>query len=320
MVSIIIPNHNKGAFIKASLQSIKLQTFTDWEAIIVDDGSTDNSISIAESFGKQDARYQLIKLPKQQNGGSVCRNLGLQKAKGDFVLFFDSDDVLGPTCLEKRIEFMHEHPQAAFAVFTMQTFLNYPGDQDYLWIPRKNEALNRFLMHDLPWQTMQPLYKKDFLINNKLFFDEQFPRMQDVEFHTSVLLKQPKFEIFNGEPDCYFRVNPNRKVFNARQFYVQWVKSANLFVKKFGKQNQMLLGHTILMSTSEIIAAKNNRELNFKEAKSILSKIESGLNNRCKLILVLYKWLGLLFPFHVKGLRRIFSSIIKFFLDPRHEQ
>lgn len=97
LVSIIMPVYNKEKYVKKSIQSILDQTFTDYELIIVNDGSTDESLTICQSF--QDSRIHLISV---ENGGvSIARNIGLDNAKGDYITFIDADDYIASNFLEK---------------------------------------------------------------------------------------------------------------------------------------------------------------------------------------------------------------------------
>ena len=96
--SIIIPVYNVEGYLIECLDSVLNQTFEDWEAICVNDGSTDNSAAILEEYGHKDGR---IKIVNQPNGGlSAARNTGLKAAAGDYVLFLDSDDWLEYDALE----------------------------------------------------------------------------------------------------------------------------------------------------------------------------------------------------------------------------
>lgn len=97
-VSIIIPAYNTEDYLEACLDSIKFQTFDDFECIVVNDGSTDNTARIVENFIKEDPRFQLI---NQENAGpSVARNIGISKATSPWLTFVDSDDMIAPTYLE----------------------------------------------------------------------------------------------------------------------------------------------------------------------------------------------------------------------------
>lgn len=98
-ISVIVPVYNVEDFIKKSICSLKEQTFTDFEVIIVDDGATDNSINIAQENTKNDPRF--IYVSKINGGLSDARNFGINLAKGEYLAFLDSDDYYSPFFLEK---------------------------------------------------------------------------------------------------------------------------------------------------------------------------------------------------------------------------
>ena len=97
-ISVIIPIYNVEKYLPRCLDSVKNQTFTDFQAICVDDGSTDNSGRIAEEYAKHDKRFVVVH--KENGGMSDTRNVGVDLAKGEFVLFLDSDDFIHPQTLE----------------------------------------------------------------------------------------------------------------------------------------------------------------------------------------------------------------------------
>lgn len=107
MVSIITPAFNAENYIGETIESVKAQSYQDWELIIVDDCSTDNTLAIVKGYTDNDSRIKLIKAP--QNGGvAKARNLGIEQAQGDYIAFVDSDDLWKPDKLEKQVAFMKE--------------------------------------------------------------------------------------------------------------------------------------------------------------------------------------------------------------------
>ena len=97
-ISIIIPMYNVEKYLKRCLDSVLNQTFQDWTAICIDDGSPDNSGKIAEEYAKKDKRFVVI---HKENGGlSDARNAGMKKVKTEYVMFLDSDDFIHPQTLE----------------------------------------------------------------------------------------------------------------------------------------------------------------------------------------------------------------------------
>ncbi|WP_130734797.1 glycosyltransferase family 2 protein [Flavobacterium sp. J27] len=108
LVSIITPTFNSAKYIAETITSVQQQSYSFWEMIIVDDGSTDKTESIILSFLKEDKRIQFYKLDKN-SGPATARNVGIQKAKGNYIAFLDSDDKWKSEKLEKQLAFMLEH-------------------------------------------------------------------------------------------------------------------------------------------------------------------------------------------------------------------
>ena len=97
-ISIIIANYNFAKYIGDALESVRVQSFRDWECIVIDDGSTDNSVKIIKQFCKRDKRFHLIQ--NNHAGVSAARNAGLDAARGDYIAFLDSDDCFTDYALE----------------------------------------------------------------------------------------------------------------------------------------------------------------------------------------------------------------------------
>lgn len=112
LVSIIMPVYNAGLFLVEAIESIINQTYENWELIIIDDASTDNSWKIIKRFKNQyPKKIKVIRLKKNLNkGGDVCANIGFQKAKGRFIARMDSDDISHSNRLEKQVKFLLNNP------------------------------------------------------------------------------------------------------------------------------------------------------------------------------------------------------------------
>ena len=107
LVSIIIPVYNASRFLEETINSIQEQTYSNWEAIFIDDCSSDNSYDIIKQYQKNDKRIKVIK-NKINNGVAISRNNGIDYAKGEYLCFLDADDKWHPEKLEKQINFMQE--------------------------------------------------------------------------------------------------------------------------------------------------------------------------------------------------------------------
>lgn len=106
LVSIITPLYNAERFIGRTISSVQAQTYTDWEMIIINDGSRDNSLEVAQSYAAQDARIHVFTQP---NGGSAAaRNNGIRRAAGRYIALLDADDVWDPCFLHSQLSLMHD--------------------------------------------------------------------------------------------------------------------------------------------------------------------------------------------------------------------
>lgn len=108
LVSIITPNYNCGQFIAETIESVLAQTYQNWEMLIQDDCSTDDSIKIAEEYAKRDSRIK-IQRNSRNSGAAVTRNNAIRRSQGEYLAFLDSDDIWLPMKLERQLEFMKKY-------------------------------------------------------------------------------------------------------------------------------------------------------------------------------------------------------------------
>ncbi|MDA7794265.1 glycosyltransferase family 2 protein [Flavobacteriales bacterium] len=126
LISIITPSYNSSLFIEECIRSVQKQSYTNWEMLIVDDCSKDNSLELIQSFADKDSRIKLIAL-SQNVGAAEARNKALIQAKGKYIAFLDSDDLWLPNKLMKQIDFMSK-TSCAFS-FTAYQPMSENGDQ-----------------------------------------------------------------------------------------------------------------------------------------------------------------------------------------------
>lgn len=107
LVSIIIPNYNSEPFLEACLDSVLNQTYKNWECIIVDDGSTDSTVDLTCSYIENDNRFKLYFRNRLPKGAPTCRNIGITKAKGDYIMFLDADDIIKENKIESQINILN---------------------------------------------------------------------------------------------------------------------------------------------------------------------------------------------------------------------
>lgn len=124
LVSIIVPVYNSERFLIDTIKTVEEQTYEEWELIMVNDCSTDNSKNIIETYIDQDKRIKLVNL-LENSGAAVARNAGIDNSKGKYITFLDADDLWKKDKLEKQIRFMEEK-KCAFS-FTGYEFANEEG-------------------------------------------------------------------------------------------------------------------------------------------------------------------------------------------------
>lgn len=157
MVSVITPCYNFGHLISETIESVRQQSYSNWEMIIVDDGSTDNTEAVVREYILSDPRIRYL---RQQNAGpSAARNLALREAKGEFIQFLDADDLIQPAKFEAQTAFIKSHPDVDVVYGNVRYFTGDPADSDNWmysfwgakkeWMPKISGQGNEFLVHAL---------------------------------------------------------------------------------------------------------------------------------------------------------------------------
>lgn len=188
LVSIIIPNFNRESLIAETLESISSQTYSNFECLVVDDHSTDNSVKVIQEYTEKDSRFKLFKRPEDKpKGANSCRNYGFELSNGDYINWFDSDDLMLETHLSSLIEVI-EQKNVDFAVGDSYNF-NDEGlvDKPYNF-ERINDKIspNNFGRQTIGWITDDFLARKEILVNVR--FNENFKTDGDeYNFFTQLL-------------------------------------------------------------------------------------------------------------------------------------
>lgn len=197
-ISVIIPAFNRERLILETLKSIADQTFSDFECLVVDDGSSDRTKELVKDFALKDERFSLLCRPNTYaKGAPTCRNIGLSVAKGEFIQFFDSDDLMLPNMLEDKLKFILSSDNLDFVVSKVAD-MYAEGDISYpeYSIESKN-AFHEMVESKLRFLTPGPLFNKKFLDGFDKGFDERLPRHQEWEFYCRLLSVNPNFRVMD---------------------------------------------------------------------------------------------------------------------------
>lgn len=199
LISIIIPTYNRAHLIGETIKSIQKQSFNNWECLIIDDGSTDGSEDFIKSFMANEPRIQYYRKPENRpKGPSSGRNFGFEKSKGDFINFFDSDDLMHPQKLEidlkniKSGDYDFTISQSRFFNAEMQPSKVFWNTE--LW---SDDPLNDFIIKKIGWGVNSPLWKRESLLKNNLRFDEYLITADDYFYHIEALSKGMTPSIIN---------------------------------------------------------------------------------------------------------------------------
>jgi len=207
------------------------QTSPDWECIVVDDGSTDDTVSVVSAFAKADPRLHLFQRgDTYAPGGNGARQMGLDQANSDWVMFLDSDDVLDLECIQNRLTVIEEG--VAMCVFHTASFKEQPQENGMYWnilheSETPKEYLMRFLYQDMPWHTTGVLWNAAFL-RNIGGWNQELSAWQDWELHVRALTNNPRIKAHLGKADTYYRLDVADSIATRKKTlkYLEAVKKA----------------------------------------------------------------------------------------------
>ena len=252
LVSVIMIFLNAEEFMREAVESVLAQTYPNWELILVNDGSSDDSTEMAREFAKNDQRIRYFEHTGRQNlGMSASRNRGIQQSRGGLIAFLDADDVYLPQKLEQQVSLLQSHPQAAMVYGATQHWFSWTGRAEDAALDhlRKLGAspntlvqppclVTRFLRHEA-WTpgTCGVLIRRE-AVEQVGGFEEQFTGMfEDQAFfyklclHTPVYVEAGSWDRYRQHPgSCYYSAlrnglhhprNPNP----SHQKFYRWLRS-----------------------------------------------------------------------------------------------
>lgn len=233
-ISVIIPVYNVEEYLKECLNSVINQTFKDIEIICIDDGSTDNSLNILKEFAQNDER--IIILTQQNKGAGSARNLGIKKAKGEYLYFLDSDDFTNQNLFEKTYNKITTL-DAQICIFKNNEFITETKKLiPNKWIKKTNfksifnindYKANFFSLFNVP--AFSKLYKADFIKQNNIYFQE-IKTCNDVFFNFFTLATAEKITFLNEELVTY-RINQKNNLSANRSKYIENISKAFNYLK-----------------------------------------------------------------------------------------
>lgn len=226
--------YNRAHFIVETLQSIQNQTFKDWECLIIDDGGNDNTREVITEIVEKDNRFQFLKRPDTyEKGLPGCRNYGLDLAKGDYIIFFDDDDIVHPQNLEIGV-FELTKVNVSFCRYIRDVFrgdfnYNFDYSKTYTFFYVDEKDIEEILKHELPINSCAVIWKRQCFENNR--FEEHLMYAEEWELYSRIISAG-----FSGISisKCLFFGRKHSKS-NTGEFY------ANDPIRRKSKKNAILL-------------------------------------------------------------------------------
>lgn len=206
LVSIIIPLFNREHLIKETLASILVQTYKNWECIIIDDGSTDQSFEVTTRLSENEPRIKVFKREREPKGAPSCREIGCKMASGEFLIFLDSDDLLAPWAINERLIHFKDNPDLDVLISNgIQFNSNQKQLLDYTTLFKSKNILELFLQFQVVFQTSSPTWRRSFIKTNNIRWNSDTAPWDDVDYSIQCFTCNPNYEWKNELPDYFLR-------------------------------------------------------------------------------------------------------------------
>lgn len=306
-MSIIIATYNRANIIGATLDSILLQTYENWECIIVDDGSTDNSETLISNYVKKDIRFQYHKRPlAKEKGGNASRNYGFELSKGHYINWFDDDDVMLEDFLEKRIDAFSEDTNLVIS----SHYIVDNNLKNRIKIDLKEESylFKDYLLWKLKFITGSVIFKKEYLVN-KYLFNEKLTKGQETEFFSRLFFRIPKntYKVLNV-PLFLYREHNKTKTKSGLNYIKHFKESQSYIAIENFKMSIKLKDEKLITTYYKFLIDLYFRSLENKHKKNvkfISRNLYHILKSRNQSFSFEFMILNTLFLFFSRGIYRI---------------
>lgn len=277
-VSIIVPVYNAEAFIVGCVDSVLSQTEEEWELILVNDCSTDNTEQVIDCLLNNNCKEKISVLKQEHNQGpSAARNRGIREAKGEYLFFLDADDTITPDCIEQLYDFAKKY-DADFVQGSYCGNKNNNVAPDLRYTSEKKRIKRTLLNHNIiPFAPHNKLVRRQMVLDNSLFFNEEIKVREDFLWMTFVAKYVERFAYcdqptynrgFNAE-SLTNNINVEREILGYRVLIETMVANYDAFL--LGNQKELAL-EALVMALREgyyhdeverkhlinVVASKNN--------------------------------------------------------------
>jgi len=310
ILSIIIPVYNVELYLKNCLDSILNQNINNYEIILINDGSTDNSSIICDEYVN---KYSNIKVIHKSNGGSSdARNNGLKIAKGKYILFIDSDDFIEPESLKNIIKYTVNNVDIifldAYKYFDNKSIEKVDTDFCTEKLKTNNKDIlldNISRMNKFSGSACSKAIRREFLLDNNILFENNIT-MEDIDWNLKILTKINTSDYYSGK---YYYYRQNRKNSITNSINENTFKSGIKIIKKWQNFNDninsiLAYEYIILLANSYVIKDKNLRN----ELYSFSGLLKYNNNKKVFYSYIIYKLFGIKF----------LSKLLEIYLKKKH--
>jgi glycosyltransferase involved in cell wall biosynthesis len=236
LVSIIIPTYNRAHLIHEALDSVLVQSYSNWECLVVDDGSTDNTEDVLKDYTGKDSRIQFYKRPNdRKKGANACRNYGYEICKGDFVQWFDSDDMMHMEKLKIKVKLALKYNADVIAdSHTTNDKIVLEERPELIFFESETFYVD-FILGKKSVITNDVMVKKNII--GKLIFDEKLHKAQEYDFFSRLFNQNLKY-CFLDQPLTIYRETNGSISKNTSRGNVKQIESLIYLSKKIQKEHQ----------------------------------------------------------------------------------
>ena len=240
-ISIIIPTFNRVYIIGQTLDSIIDQTYPNWECIVIDDGSTDYTNELMEYYLEKEGRIQYYQRPNDRpKGANACRNYGFEKSRGEFIHWFDSDDLMAKDNLQVKVDYLLSNEDCDFCISKVIKFEGNYKEGKFTYsdanLKINSNLYEEYITGKISILNVNPLWRRR-VFNPKELYDETLFQFQDLHFYSRLIFYNERVGIINKEL-IYIRRN-NESISTKNQQF-------DLNVESFLKVKHTILERTPL--------------------------------------------------------------------------
>jgi glycosyltransferase involved in cell wall biosynthesis len=266
-VSVIVPTYNYGRFIGETLECLQAQTYENWEGIIIDDGSTDDTAERVSHFMQRDPRFKFLQQANARQ--AAAKNNGLRNSAGEYIQFLDADDLIESQKLEKQVEYLEAHPEVDLVYGSMRYFKSEApaerlywvwGGENKPWMPETSGSGKEVLTALVRQNIMvinSPLIRRS-VVNLVGMFDDRLPPAEDWDYWVRCAAAGMRFQ-FEDLPGtmALVRWHPSSSSHDRRRMYTSML-SIREKVEGLTSDSEMLsLNREHMIKDQQILALES---------------------------------------------------------------